>query len=321
MADVTRYMPGVGFAQGEGNRDTPILRGNSTTVRLLRRRRPRRRPVLPRRLQRRAGRSPQGAERHDLRPRRRRRRAQSRHPPGGLGAVAGSGAPARLVGRQAAHRRPRPGRERGRGRARDRRSTKRPTRIATASTSSATASIRPWPCRLGPATTLRGSYEYLPRRARRRSRHLVVPRAGRSRPTRARSSATRSRARRTRRCNLVSAGARAPVRSAGHAAQPSQLRELRQVLPERLPGRGERGGHGGRDLGLQQREHAAERLQPDRSDRRGADRPVRPHPARGHRVRPAGHRQLPEHGLLHRASARTSRPSSRRSARRRSPSR
>lgn len=32
MADVTRYMPGVGIAQGEGNRDTPILRGNSTTA-------------------------------------------------------------------------------------------------------------------------------------------------------------------------------------------------------------------------------------------------------------------------------------------------
>jgi catecholate siderophore receptor len=31
MADVTRYMPGVGVAQGEGNRDTPILRGNSST--------------------------------------------------------------------------------------------------------------------------------------------------------------------------------------------------------------------------------------------------------------------------------------------------
>src|SRR5688572_29599208 len=31
MADVTRYMPGVGFAQGEGNRDTPIMRGNSST--------------------------------------------------------------------------------------------------------------------------------------------------------------------------------------------------------------------------------------------------------------------------------------------------
>ncbi len=32
MADVAPYMPGVGFAQGEGNRDTPILRGNSTTA-------------------------------------------------------------------------------------------------------------------------------------------------------------------------------------------------------------------------------------------------------------------------------------------------
>lgn len=31
MADVVRYMPGVGMAQGEGNRDTPILRGNSST--------------------------------------------------------------------------------------------------------------------------------------------------------------------------------------------------------------------------------------------------------------------------------------------------
>ncbi len=31
MTDVVRYMPGVGMAQGEGNRDTPILRGNSTT--------------------------------------------------------------------------------------------------------------------------------------------------------------------------------------------------------------------------------------------------------------------------------------------------
>jgi catecholate siderophore receptor len=31
MADVTRYMPGIGFAQGEGNRDTPIMRGNATT--------------------------------------------------------------------------------------------------------------------------------------------------------------------------------------------------------------------------------------------------------------------------------------------------
>jgi catecholate siderophore receptor len=32
MADVVRYMPGVGIAQGEGNRDTPVLRGNATTA-------------------------------------------------------------------------------------------------------------------------------------------------------------------------------------------------------------------------------------------------------------------------------------------------
>lgn len=32
MADVFRYMPGVGVAQGEGNRDTPVLRGTSTTA-------------------------------------------------------------------------------------------------------------------------------------------------------------------------------------------------------------------------------------------------------------------------------------------------
>lgn len=32
MADVVRYVPGVGIAQGEGNRDTPIFRGNSSTA-------------------------------------------------------------------------------------------------------------------------------------------------------------------------------------------------------------------------------------------------------------------------------------------------
>jgi len=32
MGDVVRYMPGVGIAQGEGNRDTPVLRGNSSTA-------------------------------------------------------------------------------------------------------------------------------------------------------------------------------------------------------------------------------------------------------------------------------------------------
>ena len=32
IGDVTRYVPGVGLAQGEGNRDTPVMRGNSTTA-------------------------------------------------------------------------------------------------------------------------------------------------------------------------------------------------------------------------------------------------------------------------------------------------
>ena len=32
IGDLTRYVPGVGIAQGEGNRDTPVLRGNSTTA-------------------------------------------------------------------------------------------------------------------------------------------------------------------------------------------------------------------------------------------------------------------------------------------------
>ena len=32
IADLVRYVPGVGWAQGEGNRDTPVLRGNSSTA-------------------------------------------------------------------------------------------------------------------------------------------------------------------------------------------------------------------------------------------------------------------------------------------------
>ena len=31
LAEALRYVPGVGFAQGEGNRETPIFRGVSTT--------------------------------------------------------------------------------------------------------------------------------------------------------------------------------------------------------------------------------------------------------------------------------------------------
>jgi catecholate siderophore receptor len=35
IGDALRYVPGVGIAQGEGNRDTPILRGNSSTADLF----------------------------------------------------------------------------------------------------------------------------------------------------------------------------------------------------------------------------------------------------------------------------------------------
>lgn len=35
MADVVRYVPGMGMAQGEGNRDTPIFRGNGSTADLF----------------------------------------------------------------------------------------------------------------------------------------------------------------------------------------------------------------------------------------------------------------------------------------------
>lgn len=35
LQDVLRYTPGAGFAQGEGNRDAPVLRGNSTTASLF----------------------------------------------------------------------------------------------------------------------------------------------------------------------------------------------------------------------------------------------------------------------------------------------
>jgi catecholate siderophore receptor len=31
IGDVVRYVPGIGYAQGEGNRDTPVFRGNSST--------------------------------------------------------------------------------------------------------------------------------------------------------------------------------------------------------------------------------------------------------------------------------------------------
>ena len=32
MADILRYVPGVGMAQGEGHRDAPVMRGNARNL-------------------------------------------------------------------------------------------------------------------------------------------------------------------------------------------------------------------------------------------------------------------------------------------------
>ncbi len=88
MADVVRYVPGVGMAQGEGNRDTPIFRGNSSTsdffvdgvrddVQYFRD------LYNVERVE-----ALKGPNAHDLRPRRRGRRDQPRDPPGRLGSDA-----------------------------------------------------------------------------------------------------------------------------------------------------------------------------------------------------------------------------------------
>ena len=205
---------------------------------------------------------------------------QPRDAPGRLGTVAGSGAADRLVGQQAADRRPRPGRERGRGRARARRSTRTPTRIATASTSSATASIRPWPLRLGPATTLRGSYEFF---HDERVADRGIPSFG-GRPVDDRPGTFfgdpdaehvgRDGATCCRRASST-ASARAS-RCAIASATANYDKFYQNVFPGAV-------NAAGTTVAISAYNNAtdpAERVQPDRFDRRGADRPVRPDAAR-----------------------------------------
>ncbi len=79
VAELLTFVPGATPGTGESNRDQFTIRGNNTHRRLLHRRRPRRRPIFPRFLQRRAGRGAQGPQCHDLRPRRRRRDRQPGH--------------------------------------------------------------------------------------------------------------------------------------------------------------------------------------------------------------------------------------------------
>ena len=79
IGDVVRYVPGITVAPGREQPRPGHHPRQQLVGRLLRQRRARRRAVLPRPLQPRARRGAQGAERDDLRPRRRRRRDQPRH--------------------------------------------------------------------------------------------------------------------------------------------------------------------------------------------------------------------------------------------------
>ena len=80
--------------------------------------------------------------------------------------------------------------------------------------------------------------------------------------------------------------------------QPHADRRLRSRLSELRSGCRDSRSVAGHDLCLQQRDQAAEPVQPDRPDLRRGDRRDPAHAARRRGVRPAAHRQLPEHGLF-----------------------
>ena len=208
---------------------------------LLRRRHPRRRPVLPRPLQRRARRGLEGPERHDLRARRRGRRDQPREPAGRLAAVTRARAAARLVAGPPRDRRPRAGGEPQAGAAGDRR----------------VREVRLVPRGRGPRALRRepdrSRRARPPHHAARRLRVLPRRPHGRSRDPVVRGPALRDGCQHVlrqpgrelledHRERLLGAR-RAPLLQPLHAAQPHELRRLRQVLPERVPGGRERGGH------------------------------------------------------------------------------
>ena len=95
IGDVVRYVPGHHRAPGREQPRPGHHPRQQLVGRLLRRRRARRRAVLPRPLQPRSRRGAEGPERDDLRPRRRRRRGQPRDQGGRLHAAARSHAAGR----------------------------------------------------------------------------------------------------------------------------------------------------------------------------------------------------------------------------------
>ena len=297
MADVTRYMPGVGFAQGEGNRDTPILRGNSTTSDFF---------VDGVRDDVQYFRDVYNVDRVEA----------LKGPNAMIFGRGGVGGVINRVTRQA---------DWGQSREASLQFGSWDNKRFTADVGrglNETVAVRATGLyensdsyrdgfsveRYGfnPTVAFRARPQHdaarelrvLSRRANRRSRHLVVQRTtGRDRPWHVlrRPDAEPDAMRRS----IWSPGCSNTASTRAIDAQEStQLRRLRQVLPERVSRCRQRRWNDRRDLGLQQRDHSAESVQPDGPDRVGADRPLRPHAARRHRVRSSGDRQLPEHGLL-----------------------
>jgi hypothetical protein len=294
MADVVRYVPGVQMAQGEGNRDTPILRGSSSTADMF-----------------------VDGVRDDVQYFRDLYNIQRVEALKGPNAMifgrGGSGGVLNRVSKQADF------------------STVRGFDL-TWGTDSRGRAVADWGQALGEDFAFRltalkedtGSYrddvDYQrvginPTLAWRPGENLPLPSATNASKTSAPptaafphstgarstaipppSSAIRSAARPTSR-SMPSACARARLRQWPECAQPHALREVRQVLPEHLPGHGIRQRHGA-DPGVQQRHPARQQLQPDRPDAERRRRLLAAHPARRFRVRPPGNRQLPQHRLL-----------------------
>ena len=113
IGDVVRYVPGITVAPGREQPRPGHHPRQQLVGRLLRQRRARRRPVLPRPLQPRSRRGAEGTERDDLRPRRRRRRRQSRDARRPASRRrARSRCRAACYGNKRVHRRPRPAAQR-----------------------------------------------------------------------------------------------------------------------------------------------------------------------------------------------------------------
>ena len=264
VGDVMRYVPGVIGASGREQPRPGHHPRQQLVGRLLRRRRARRRAVLPRPVQPRPRRSAEGTERDDLRPRRRRRRGQSRQPrkrassPRGEFSLQGG-----MFGNKRVH-----------GRTSTSRSATR-SRCASNGMLENSDSFRDYVGleRYGVTPTLtvraeRSDQAHAPlrvprRHARRRPRHHVLP--GRARPTSPSSTyygnpdVSHVRA-------DVNIGLRpSSIASAGVTLRNHTLgRQLRSRLSELRARRRDGGQEPGRADRVQQRDRSHERLQPDR---------------------------------------------------------